>query len=318
MVTREQPRSVFNGWLALAFLLPTTIVVGLVIFRIASSGRANPGTMFGWILVEAFLLFLCGGFFTLQPNMSAVLILFGAYKGTVKSTGFKWANPLYKKVKISLRWHNLDGAKVKVNDLRGNPIEISAVIVWRVEDTAKAVFDVEHYEQYVNIQSESALRHLAMSYPYDTFDADTLSLRGSPGEVNSALQTEVQERVSKAGVVIGEARLNHLAYAPEIAGAMLQRQQAEAVVAARSRIVEGAVGMVEMALDHLERSGRVELDEERKGAMVSELVEELNRWARDDIRSLNAQIEFLLREAVRQRRKSNFSTTSDERTERND
>lgn len=272
MDTREQPRTVINGWLALAVLLPATLAVSLVIIRNISAGRQGTGSMIAWILLDAFLVFLCGGFFTLQPNVAAVLILFGAYKGTVKSTGFNWANPLYKKVKVSLRWHNLDGAKVKVNDLRGNPIEISTVVVWRVADTAKAVFDVEHYEQYVNIQSESALRHLAMSYPYDTFDSDTLSLRGSPNEVNSALQNEVQERVAKAGVLVGEARLNHLAYAPEIAGAMLQRQQAEAVVAARSRIVEGAVGMVEMALEHLERSKRVDLDEERKAAMVSNLL----------------------------------------------
>ena len=176
------------------------------------------------------------------------------------------------KKKVSLRAHNLNGEKIKVNDLRGNPIEIAVVVVWRVTDTAKAVFDVEDFQDYVNVQSEAALRHLAMAYSYDTFEGDTISLRGSVDEVSERLQSEVQERVARAGVLVEEARISHLAYAPEIAGAMLQRQQAEAVVAARTRIVDGAVGMVEMALDKLEEHKTIELDDERKAAMVSNLL----------------------------------------------
>jgi regulator of protease activity HflC (stomatin/prohibitin superfamily) len=220
----------------------------------------------------AIWIFIACGFFTLQPNEGGVLVLFGQYKGTVRTEGFKWANPLLKKIKVSLRWRNFDGGTSKVNDLRGNPIDISAVVVWRVQDSAKAIFDVDHYEHFVSVQTEAALRHLAMSYPYDTFDDDILSLRGSPNEVSEALQREVQERVAKAGVRVEEARLNHLAYAAEIAGAMLQRQQADAVVAARARIVDGAVGMVEMALEKLEAYGKIQLDEERKAAMVSNLL----------------------------------------------
>ena len=212
------------------------------------------------------------GFFTLQPNVSAVLILFGHYSGTVLASGFHWANPLLIKKKLSLRAHNLNGEKLKVNDQRGNPIEIALVVVWRVTDTAKAVFDVEDFQDYITVQSESALRHMAMSYSYDTFEGDTVSLRGSVDEVSEALQKEVQERVSRAGILIEEARISHLAYAPEIAGAMLQRQQAEAIVAARSRIVDGAVGMVEMALAKLDEHKTIELDEERRATMVSNLL----------------------------------------------
>jgi regulator of protease activity HflC (stomatin/prohibitin superfamily) len=193
--------------------------------------------------------------------------------GTVRVSGFHWANPFYLKKKVSLRRRNLNGATIKVNDLRGNPIEIAAVVVWRVEDAAKASFDVDHFENYVSIQSEAALRHMAMAYPYDDFHAtELISLRGSTDEVSKALQVEVQERVAPAGVVIEETRLAHLAYAAEIAGAMLQRQQAEAVVAARARIVEGAVGMVEMAIAKLEESKKIVLDDERKAAMVSNLL----------------------------------------------
>ena len=221
------------------------------------------------VLVWVVMLF---GFFTLQPNMAAVLILFGKYTGTEQTSGFRWANPLLMKEKVSLRSHNLNGEKLKVNDLRGNPIEIALVIVWRVVDTAKAVFDVEDYEDYITVQSEAALRHLAMSYSYDTFEAEELSLRGSVDEVSEGLEKEVQNRVARAGVLVEEARIAHLAYAPEIAGAMLQRQQAEAIVAARQRIVDGAVGMVEMALEKLEQHKTIDLDEERKAAMVSNLL----------------------------------------------
>lgn len=270
MLTKEQERSVMDGWAILGFVIAS----GLLLLVCLIFGVANAmipiviGVTFGIML----WVFVCCGFFTLQPNEAAVLVLFGDYKGTVKSEGFKWANPLFKKIKLSQRWRNFDGGTTKVNDLRGNPIDISAVVVWRVTDTAKAIFDVDHYEHFVSVQSEAALRHLAMSYPYDTFEEDVLSLRGSTEEISEALQREVQERVAKAGVHVEEARLNHLAYAPEIAGAMLQRQQADAVVAARSRIVEGAVGMVEMALDKLEEYGKIQLDEERKAAMVSNLL----------------------------------------------
>jgi len=215
---------------------------------------------------------LCAGFFTLQPNLAAVLMLFGKYTGTARRSGFHWANPLLVKKKISLRAHNLNGETVKVNDRRGNPVEIATVVVWRVTNTAQAVFDVEDFGGFVSVQSESALRHLASAYPYDTMEDGELSLRGSMDEVSQALQKELQDRIGKAGVTVDEARLSHLAYAPEIAGVMLQRQQAEAIIAARTRIVDGAVGMVEMALEKLEKHQTVKLDDERKAAMVSNLL----------------------------------------------
>jgi hypothetical protein len=202
-----------------------------------------------------------------------VLVLFGKYVGSVKSAGWHWANPFYTKKKISLRSRNLNGEKIKVNDEMGNPIEIADVIVWRVENTAEAMFDVDNYIGYVNVQSESALRHLAGMYPYDvTEETHTISLRGSADEVSEALKNELQQRLGKAGVIVEEARLSHLAYAPEIAAAMLQRQQAAAIIAARQKIVEGAVGMVQMALTKLSENEIVELDEERKAAMVSNLL----------------------------------------------
>jgi regulator of protease activity HflC (stomatin/prohibitin superfamily) len=231
-------------------------VIGIVVWGLA---------VLTWVL-------LLLGFYTLQPNMSAVLILFGKYRGTDYTSGFRWANPLLLKKKVSLRAHNLNGDKLKVNDLRGNPVEIALVVVWRVTDTAKAVFDVEDYQDYITVQSEAALRHLAMSYSYDTFEGEELTLRGSIDEVSEGLEKEVQERVARAGVLVEEARIAHLAYASEIAGAMLQRQQAEAIVAARQRIVDGAVGMVEMALDKLEQHKTIDLDEERKASMVSNLL----------------------------------------------
>jgi regulator of protease activity HflC (stomatin/prohibitin superfamily) len=223
-------------------------------------------------LVFGVLLILAAGFFTLQPNEAAVLLLFGAYKGTARDAGFHWANPFYHKTKISLRTRNFNTEKLKVNDQRGNPTDIAAVVVWRVHNTAQATFDIQDYNNYVHIQSEAALRHLASRYPYDTTAENELSLRGSMDEVSRALQEELQERLGKAGVIVEEARLSHLAYAPEIAGAMLRRQQAEAIIAARKRIVEGAVGMVEMALEQLESKKTVSLDDERKAAMVSNLL----------------------------------------------
>ncbi|MBU0717927.1 MAG: SPFH domain-containing protein [Planctomycetes bacterium] len=282
METMERRTSTISGWVSLTILLVAVVGLGLGSWAaIAATVRAvNAGepvttnvcviVALGLAVVVWFVLMF--GFFTLQPNLSAVLILFGNYVGTESTSGFRWANPLISKKKISMRAHNLNGDKLKVNDSRGNPIEIALVVVWRVVDTAKAVFDVEDYVDYITVQSEAALRHLAMSYSYDTFEDEELSLRGSVDEVSEALQREVQERVGRAGILIEEARISHLAYAPEIAGAMLQRQQAEAIVAARQRIVDGAVGMVEMALAKLEEHKTIKLDEERKAAMVSNLL----------------------------------------------
>ena len=277
--TKEVRTTTFGGWTMLVLLLIAGAVLGYlgyyVINRAATAYDVTATHVVSiviWGLAVLVWFVLMFGFFTLQPNMSAVLILFGKYTGTEYMSGFRWANPLLIKKKVSLRAHNLNGDKLKVNDLRGNPIEIALVVVWRVTDTAKAVFDVEDYEDYITVQSEAALRHLAMSYSYDTFEGEELSLRGSVDEVSEGLEKEVQDRVARAGVLVEEARIAHLAYAPEIAGAMLQRQQAEAIVAARQRIVDGAVGMVEMALEKLEQHKTIDLDEERKASMVSNLL----------------------------------------------
>ncbi len=268
--TQEFRTKTVNGWGMLAGLVITGGLLGVGGYHAIKNQGAFAIVV--WSLACLVWMFLWAGFFTLQPNIAAVLILFGKYKGTAVISGFHWANPLLLKRKVSLRAHNLNGETLKVNDARGSPIEISTVVVWRVIDTAKAVFDVEDYNSFVTIQSEAALRHLAMSYPYDMFEGDVLSLRGSVDEVSAALRNEVQERVGRAGVLVEETRISHLAYAPEIAGAMLQRQQAEAVVAARQRLVDGAVGMVEIALARLQQQHTVELDEERKAAMVTNLL----------------------------------------------
>lgn len=219
----------------------------------------------------ALLGFLCRGFFQVQPNQGQVMQLFGGYVGTAVLPGLRWTNPFYTRQPVSLRVRNFESGRLKVNDNDGNPIEIAAVVVWQVIDTAEAVFCVDDYENFVQIQSESALRQMAQSYPYDGHD-DRPSLRSHPEEVNAHLGEQIQARLGKAGVKVIEARISHLAYAPEIAQAMLQRQQAGAIVAARERIVEGAVGMVEMALAQLAGRGVVELDEERRAAMVSNLL----------------------------------------------
>jgi regulator of protease activity HflC (stomatin/prohibitin superfamily) len=251
------------------------LAVSVAVFVLGVTLESALGTALIIIGIVLFLVWcvFSGGFFTLQPNVAAALILFGAYKGTVKKPGWHWTNPFMTKKKVSLRSRNLNGEKLKVNDEMGNPIEIAAVVVWHVANTYEALFEVESYEAYVKTQSESAIRHLAGLYPYDiTDDAKQISLRGSADEVAVALTRELQERLGKAGVVVDEARLSHLAYAPEIAAAMLQRQQAAAIVAARQKIVEGAVGMVEMALKKIAENGMAQFDEERKAAMVSNLM----------------------------------------------
>jgi len=232
----------------------------------------NPAlTIFG--LIANIIIFIGWfGFFMVNPKEGRVLQLFGKYAGTVHLSGLRWANPFYTKMRVSLRVRNFESSKLKVNDKNGNPIEIAAVIVWEVVDTAEAVFQVDDYEDYVSIQSESALRNLATSYAYDHHEEEGISLRSNPIEISEALKGEVQDRLGKAGVNVIEARISHLAYAPEIANAMLRRQQAMAIIAARAKIVEGAVGMVEMALHNLDERNIVELDAERKAAMVSNLL----------------------------------------------
>jgi regulator of protease activity HflC (stomatin/prohibitin superfamily) len=230
-----------------------------------------------WTVVVAALAFvvllIClGGFFTVAPNEGKVLQFFGSYVGTVREAGPRWMNPFYSKRGVSLRVRNFESSKLKVNDLDGNPIEIAAVVVWQVVDTAEALFQVNDYEDFLHIQSESALRHLAQSYAYDSHDTGDVSLRSHGKEVSDHLRNEIQARLNKAGIDVIEARITHLAFAPEIAQAMLQRQQASAIIAARTRIVEGAVTMVQMALDQLKARGVVDLDEERKAAMVSNLL----------------------------------------------
>jgi len=303
--TVERDRHALNGWLALVLVVLWFIVAVAVFLSIGSiDADDNPGAVglrvVGAVLMVAIGIFSSFGFFTLEPNEARVLILFGAYKGTVRMSGFHWANPLFARhrgvvpgstpvatksphggtrltqlkleTKLSLRAHNFNSETLKVNDKRGNPVEIAAVVVWRVDDTAQAVFDVEDYESYVQVQSESAIRSIASVYAYDHGEEHEVTLRGGGDEVSHELAKELGVRLGKAGVVVDEARLTHLAYAPEIAPAMLRRQQAEAVIAARKAIVLGAVSMVEMALNELERKDVVKLDEERKAAMVSNLL----------------------------------------------
>ncbi|MBP7145929.1 MAG: SPFH domain-containing protein [Acidobacteria bacterium] len=223
-------------------------------------------------VVLAVVLFLLGGLFTVNPNQGRVLQLFGDYRGTAREPGLRWANPFLTKKKISLRVRNFETAKLKVNDNRGNPIEIASVVVWKVVDTAEAAFQVDNYENYVHVQSEAALRNLATGYPYDAHTEGEVALSSHTAEISARLRSEIQERLAQAGVEVIETRVSHLAYAPEIAAAMLRRQQASAVVAARAKIVEGAVGMVDHALEMLAEKRVIELDEERKAAMVSNLL----------------------------------------------
>ncbi len=247
----------------------------VVVLMVLSPLLAFIDITFVWFVILAvFGLFLSIGFLVVNPNESSVLVLFGAYKGTVKENGFWWVNPFFIKKNLSLRARNLDSEPIKVNDKLGNPIMIGVVLVWRVKDTFKAAFEVDDYSHFVEIQSEAAVRKLAGHFPYDNFEAEgaEITLRGGGEEVNHILENEITERLEIAGIEVIEARINYIAYAQEIAGAMLKRQQATAIVAARTRIVEGAVGMVELALAELSKKNIIELDEERKAAMVSNLM----------------------------------------------
>ena len=267
---REQTRSTVSGWLMLPLL---TVALAVLIWRLIDAAQRDaPAELFLWIPLLVVLAVLPAGFFVVYPNEARVLTLFGKYSGSVKLDGFHWANPFFHKKRLSLRIRNFESQKIKVNDHEGNPIEIASIIVWRVVETAEASFEVENYEHYVKVQTEAAVRNLATQYPYDAYIEGHKSLRGNTNEIADQLKTEVQDRLAKAGVEVLETRISHLAYAPEIAAAMLQRQQAGAIIAARQRIVEGAVGMVEMALDLLSQRDVVHLDNERKAAMVSNLL----------------------------------------------
>lgn len=248
-----------------------SILLGLYLLLLEPL-RLSPLLALGAVLLVLLGIFLGAGLYKVEPNQSAVLSLFGRYVGTVREDGLRWSNPFCAKRKVSLRVRNFESGKLKVNDLEGSPIEIAAVIVWLVADSAEAVYNVDDYESFVHIQSEAALRAMATSYPYDTTEESHIALRSHPQEISHHLQEQIAERLGKAGVQVIEARISHLAYAPEIAQAMLQRQQANAVIAARTRIVAGAVGMVEMALAELEKNGSIHLDEERKAQMVSNLL----------------------------------------------
>lgn len=267
-----------SGWSKLSLLIGLAIATALTFLggvHFLDSGNWIGGVLMAFaFLGAAASILIATGFFLVNPNMARVLVLFGTYRGTVREAGFWWTNPFTSKRRLSLRAHNLDGGKLKVNDMLGNPVEISAVVVWRVSETARASFDVENYEQYVALQSEAAVRHLATQYPYDDLDNEgaEITLRGSTSEIAEKLGEALARRLRSAGIEIIEARLNHLAYAPEIASAMLQRQQAKAIIAARRQIVEGAVGMVEMALAELKEGQIVELDAERKATLVGNLL----------------------------------------------
>ena len=307
-LNRERTVKLFNGWLMLPLLIvlflgAIALFVGSITMGARTHGHPLWPVFIGSILIEIFTVMMFPGFFALQPNEARVLILFGAYKGTIRTPGFHWGNPFYSngpsgmgtaldlrgrleaakmpapggraklsRYKFSLRTRNFNSERLKVNDKRGNPIEIAAVVVWRVEDTAQAAFDVDDFENYVRVQSESAIRHLASAYAYDHGEEKEVTLLSGVDEVSQALKVELQARLDKAGVEVEEARLTHLAYAPEIAQAMLRRQQAEAVIAARTKIVQGAVSMVDMALKELAEKRVVQLDDERRAAMVSNLM----------------------------------------------
>ena len=265
---KEKIGTSISGWWIIWFAVAVSIVGSFSAYYWIQAGQIPVFS----ILIALLSLVNLLGLFTMNPNEGKVLQFFGSYIGTVRTPGLRWSIPFFSRRSISLRVRNFESSKLKVNDSHGNPIEIASVVVWRVIDTAQALFEVDSYEDFVKIQSESAVRNLAMSYPYDAHDGSDLSLLGSPEKVTEHLKAEIQERLSKAGVQVIEARISHLAYAAEIAASMLQRQQASAIVAARQKIVEGAVGMVEMALNMLSSNKIVELDEERKALRVSNLL----------------------------------------------
>lgn len=267
---RENPTRSLPGIPMLLALITAGLVAGWLFFHGVGGGGAIP--VIGAAVLGALVVFGLVGLYMVEPNQAAVLSLFGKYVGTVKDNGLRWNNPFFAKKKVSLRIRNFESGKLKVNELDGSPIEIAAVIVWQVVDSAEAVYNVDDYESFVHIQSESALRAMATSYPYDQHEEGQLALRSHAAEISLHLKNELAERLADAGVAVLDARISHLAYAPEIAHAMLQRQQANAVIAARTRIVAGAVGMVEMALAELQKNGVVQLDEERKAQMVSNLL----------------------------------------------
>lgn len=266
----EKKANKLNGFLMILILFVLIIVEYFLIREMILT--QSPGLLVYFVPIIVIIILILSGFIIVQPNDSRVLILFGKYTGTVRTSGFWFINPFTVRKKVSLRIRNFNSQKIKVNDLHGNPIEIGAVVVWRVVDTAKAIFDVENYEQFVDVQSETAIRQLASEYPYDVDQEDKPSLRGTPQEIAESLKNMLQLRLEIAGVEIIEARISHLAYAPEIAQAMLRRQQAQAIIAARTKIVEGAVGMVEMALKALSEQNIVRLDEDKKATMVNNLM----------------------------------------------
>lgn len=266
----EKSTTPISGYIALLIQL-ALLVLPILLLSTVGPGPLSISTS---LIMGSSALIMINGFFFVNPNSSRVLVLFGTYKGTVKNNGFFWVNPFYTKQKISLRARNFDSEKIKVNDLIGNPILISVILVWKVRDTFKAAFDIDNYQNFVNVQTDAAVRKLAMQYPYDNFDDDQkeVTLRSGLDEVNEALEHEMEERLSIAGIEVMEARIGYLAYAQEIAQAMLKRQQATAIVAARLKIVEGAVGMVETALEELSAKKIIELDDDKKAAMVSNLM----------------------------------------------
>jgi regulator of protease activity HflC (stomatin/prohibitin superfamily) len=266
-MAHEKELSGLSAWLVIVCILLTTAGAFWSLTNLDADGIKVAAVTV--LVLDAISL---AGLTVVNPNGASVVTLFGVYKGTIKRAGFWWVNPLTTRRKLSLRIRNFESAKLKVNERDGNPIEIAAVVVWRIVETFEAVFNVDDYENFVHVQSEAAVRNLATTYPYDSHEDASVSLRLSAGEVAERMRHEIQERLSKAGIEVIEARISHLAYAPEIAGAMLRRQQATAIIAARQKIVEGAVGMVEMALDEISRKNVVALDEERKATMVSNLL----------------------------------------------
>jgi len=269
-MTREVVRKVPSGYGMILVLAVAQLAGAYAVF--AAARAQSVSGLIAALLFTVVVVILWAGFFMVHPNEAKVLQLFGSYVGTAREPGLRWANPFYAKTKVSTRVRNFESGKLKVNDSHGSPIEIAAVVVWKVFDTAEALFEVDNYEEFVHIQSESALRNLSTSYPYEPHEGEGTALRSHPAEIASALRDEIQERLEEAGISVIEARISHLAYAQEIAHAMLRRQQAAAVIAARSQIVAGAVGMVQMALEKLKADNVVNLDEERKAAMVGNLL----------------------------------------------